>query len=193
MKKGQGKVRTRHPLLLYRRLLSYYRGPCLWLLLVSVVLLVWDHPSLRPLTLPAVLTFLLSVTLLMLTFVMSRMAYVQCGEDGMLIQLPFSRVHVLYDSIVQTRTASLATLYPPSRQPFSSRNFLSPLWQMPALVVHVELLPKPRQQLRLWMDSRMILKSALVLLVEDHRALRSQIEEAMIRWRMQKGESERRL
>jgi hypothetical protein len=193
MKKGQRQVRTRHPLLLYRRLLSYYRGPCLWLLLVSVVLLVWDHPSLRVLTLPAVMSLLLSVTLLLLTFVMSRLAYVQCGEDGVLIQLPFYRVHVLYDSIVQTRAASLATLYPPSKQPFSSRNFLRPLWQMTALVVQVELLPKPRQQLRMWMDSRMILKSAVVLLVEDHRALRGQIEEAMIRWRIQKGEAERRL
>jgi hypothetical protein len=193
MKRERGKIRTRHPLLLYRRLWSYYRGPCLWLLLVSVVLLVWDHPSLRVLALPAVMTLLLSVVLLLLTIVMSRLAYVQCGEDGMLIHLPLYRVHVLYDSIVQTRTASLATLYPPSRQPFSSRNFLGPLWQKPALVVHVELLPKPRQQLRLWMDSRMILKSALVLLVEDHRGLRSQIEEATIRWRTQKGESERRL
>jgi hypothetical protein len=193
MKRERGKIRTRHPLLLYRRLWSYYRGPCLWLLLVSVVLLVWDHPSLRVLTLPVVMTLLLSVVLLLLTIVMSRLAYVQCGEDGMLIHLPLYRVHVLYDSIVQTRTASLATLYPPSRQPFSSRNFLGPLWQKPALVVHVELLPKPRQQLRLWMDSRMLLKSALVLLVEDHRGLRSQIEEATIRWRTQKGESERRL
>jgi hypothetical protein len=193
MRKQQGRVRTRHPLLLYRRLAGYYRGPCLWLLLVSTVLLVWDHPSLRELRLPAVMTFLLSTILLLLTFVMSRLAYVQCGEDGMLIHLPLHRVHVLYDSIVQTRTASLGTLYPPSRQPFSSRNFLSPLWQLPAVVVHVELLPKPRQQLRLWMDSRMFLKSAVVLLVEDHRALRSQIEEAMIRWRIRKGESERRL
>lgn len=193
MKKEQGQIRTRHALLLYRRLVSYYRGPCLWLLLVSVVLLVWDHPSLRVLRLPVVMTLLLSVILLLLTFVMSRLAYVQCGEDGMLIHLPLYRLHVLYDSIVQTRTASLATLYPPSRQRFSSRNFLRPLWQTPALVVHVELLPKPRQQLRLWMDSRMLLRSALVLLVEDHRALRSQMEEAMIRWRIRKGESERRL
>ncbi len=193
MKKEQGQIRTRHALLLYRRLVSYYRGPCLWLLLVSVVLLVWDHPLLRVLRLPVVMTLLLSVILLLLTFVMSRLAYVQCGEDGMLIHLPLYRFHVLYDSIVQTRTASLATLYPPSRQPFSSRNFLRPLWQTPALVVHVELLPKSRQQLRLWMDSRMLLRSALVLLVEDHRALRSQIEEAMIRWRIRKGESERRL
>jgi hypothetical protein len=193
MKKGQHQVRTRHPLLLYRRLMSFYRGPCLWLLLVSVVLLVWDHPSLQMLTLPAVMTLLLSMILLLLTFFMSRLAYVQCGEDGVLIQLPFYRVHVLYDSIVETRAASLATLYPPSKQPFSSRNFLRPLWRMTALVVQVELLPKPRQQLKLWMDSRMILKGAIVFLVEDHRALRRQIEEAMIRWRIQKGEAERRL
>jgi hypothetical protein len=32
----------------------------------------------------------------------------------------------------------------------------------------------------------MLLKSALVLLVEDHGALRGQIDEAMIRWRVAK-------
>jgi hypothetical protein len=189
MKKTRKKVRRRHPLLLYKRLASYYRGPSLWLLLVSAVLLVWDHPSLRVLALPAAMTALLSTILILLTFVMSRLAYVECGEDGLLIHLPLHRVHLLYDSIVQTRTSSLATLFPPSRQPFSSRNFLRSLWQLPAVVVEVELLPQPRQQLRLWMDSRMLLKSALVLLVEDHRDLRSQIDEAMIRWRVNKGES----
>jgi hypothetical protein len=187
MKKKQAKVRRRHPLVLYRRLASYYRGPALWLLLVSVVLLCWDHPALRALALPAAMTALLSTILLLLTFVMSRLAYVECGEDGLLIHLPLYRVHVLYDSIVQTRTSSMATLFPPSKQPFSSRNFLRPLWQQAAVVVETELLPKPRQELRLWMDSRMILKNALVLLVEDHRTLRGQIDEAMIHWRASRG------
>jgi hypothetical protein len=159
----------------------------LCLLLVSAVLLCWDHPLLRPLVLPAAMTALLSAILLLLTFVMSRLAYVECGEDGLLIHLPLYRVHVLYDSIVQTRTSSMATLFPPSKQPFSSRNFLRPLWQQAAVVVETELLPKPRQELRLWMDSRMILKNALVLLVEDHRTLRSQIDEAMIHWRASRG------
>jgi hypothetical protein len=187
MKKKQDKVRRRHPLLLYRRLTSYYRGPALWLLLVSAVLLYWDHPALRPLALPAAMTALLSTILLLLTFVMSRLAYVECGEDGLLIHLPLYRVHVLYDSIIQTRTSSMGTLFPPSKQPFSSRNFLRPLWQQAAVVVETELLPKPRQELRLWMDSRMILKNALVLLVEDHRTLRGQIDEAMIHWRSARG------
>jgi hypothetical protein len=183
------KVRTRHPLLLYRRLASYYRGPSLWLLLVSAVLLVWDHPSLKELFLPAAMTALLSTIIILLTFVMSRLAYVECGQDGLLIHLPLRRVHVLYDSIVQTRTSALATLFPPSRQPFSSRNFLRPLWQSAAVVVEIELWPQPRRQLRLWMDGRMLLKNALVLLVEDHRVLRRQIDEAMIRWRVSKRES----
>jgi hypothetical protein len=189
MKKGRKKVRTRHPLLLYRRLASYYRGPSLWLLLVSAVLLVWDHPSLKELYLPAAMTALLSTIIILLTFVMSRLAYVECGQDGLLIHLPLRRVHVLYDSIVQTRTSALATLFPPSRQPFSSRSFLRPLWQSAAVVVEIELWPQPRRQLRLWMDGRMLLKNALVLLVEDHRVLRRQIDEAMIRWRVSKRES----
>ena len=177
-------ARRSHPLLLYRRLASYYGTPSVWLLLVSVVLLVWDHPSLKDLQLALVLAALLSVTLLLLTFVMSRLARVECGEDGLLVQVPLYRVHVPYDSIARTRTASLGNLFPAKKQPFYARSFLNPLWQRPAVVVEVELLPLPSRQLRLWMDARMFLKSALVLLVEDHRDLRSQIDEAMIRWRV---------
>lgn len=176
-------------MLVYRRLASYYRTPSLWLLVVSLGLLVWNHPWLGPLRLPAVMAALLSAILILLTLAMSRLAYVRCGEDGLLVQLPLGRVHVPYDSIIQTRTSSLGTLYPPSKQPFSSRAFLRPLWRLPAVVVEVERLPQPRLQLRLWMDSRMLLKSALVLLVEDHRGLRSQIDEATIRWRLGHSES----
>jgi hypothetical protein len=140
----------------------------------------------RELRLALVLAALLSVTLLLLTFVMSRLARVECGEDGLLVQVPLYWLHVPYDSIIRTRTASLGGLYPPKRQPFSSRNFLNPLWQRPAVVVEVELLPLPSGQLRLWWDARMFLKSAIVLLVEDHRGLRTQIDDAMIRWRVAK-------
>ena len=124
--------------------------------------------------------------LILLTFVMSRLARVECGEDGLLVQVPLYRVHVPYDSIARTRTGSLGSLFPRKKQPFSARSFLNPLWQRPAVVVEVELLPLPSRQLRLWLDARMFLKSALVLLVEDHRGLRSQIDEAMIRWRVAK-------
>ena len=179
-------ARRSHPLLLYRRLASYYGTPCVWLLLVSVVLLIWDHPSLEELQLALVLAALLSLTLILLTFVMSRLARVECGEDGVLIQVPLYRVHLPYNSITRTRTASLGSLFPPKKQLFSARSFLNPLWQRSTVVVEVELLPLPSRQLRLWLDARMFLKSALVLLVEDHRGLRSQIDEAMIRWRVAK-------
>jgi hypothetical protein len=176
-------AKTNHPLVIYRRLVSYYGWPSAWLLVVSAGLLVWDEPALEGLTLALALAALLSLTLLLLTLIMSRLASVRCGEDGLLVQLPFHRVHVPYEIITSTRTAALGTLFPPSRQPFTSRAFLNPLWQLPAVVVEVEWLPLPRWQLRLWMDSRMILKGALVLLVKDHTTLRSQMDEAMIRWR----------
>ncbi len=186
MRNAKKPARTSHPLLLYRRLFSYYGWPSVWLLVVSGGLLVWDHPALAALRLALLLAALLAVTLLLFTFVLSRIARVQCGEDGLLVQLPLYRLHVPYESIVRTRTSSLGTVFPPSRQPFSSRAFLDPLWLLPVVLVEVEALPRSRRQLRLWMDSRMLLKSALVLLVEDHGALRVQIDEAMIRWRVAK-------
>lgn len=184
MRRQNKPARTSHPLLLYRRLFSYYGWPSVWLLVVSGGLLVWDHPALAALRLALILAALLSAILLLLTFVMSRLARVQCGEDGLLIQVPLYRLHIPYESVARTRTSSLGTAFPPSRQLFSSRAFLDPLWQLPVVVVEVDRLPQPRGQLRLWIDSRMLLKNALVLLVEDHRALRAQIDEAMIRWRV---------
>lgn len=190
MREKGRQVQRSHPLLLYRRLAAYYRTPCLWLLMVSLGLLVWDHPSLSALQLPALMSAFLSPTLMVLTLAMSRLAYVQCAEDGLLVQLPLRRVCVPYESIIQTRTSSLGLLFPPSKQPFSSRAFLRPLWRLPAVVVELERLPQPRRRLRLWMDRRMLLKSALVLLVQDHRGLRSQIDEAAIRWRIGLRESQ---
>ena len=102
---------------MYRRLASYYGTPSVWLLLVSVVLLVWDHPSLKDLQLARVLAALLSVTLILLTCVMSKLARVECGEDGLLVQVPLYRVHVPYDSIARTRTVSLGNLFPPRNSP----------------------------------------------------------------------------
>ena len=133
-------ARRSHPLLMYRRLASYYGAPSVWLLLVSVSLLVWDHPSLKDLELALVLAALLSLTLILLTFVMSRLARVECGEDGLLVQVPLYRVHVPYDSITRTRTASLGNLFPPKTQPFYARSFLNPLWQRPAVVVELSLI-----------------------------------------------------
>ena len=190
MRERGRQVRRAHPLLLYRRLAAYYRVPCLWLLVLSLGLLVWNHPSLSALRLPAVIAALLSSILILLTLAMSRLAYVRCVEEGLLVRLPLRRVHVPYDSIVQTRTSSLGLLFPPSKQPFTSRAFLGPLWRLPTVVVELERLPQPRRRLRLWMDSRMLLKSALVLLVQDHRDLRNQIDEAMIRWRLSLRESQ---
>lgn len=177
------RVRGKHPLLLYRRLLAYIRTPALLLILVSGGLLIWDHPALQGLRLILVMTFLLPLALVLLVFVMSRLAYVQCAEDGLVVQLPLSRVQVPYDSIIETRAAFMYELFPPAQQPFSTRGFLDPLWRMPVVVVRLRSLPQPRQQLRLWMDSRMIIHEGLVFLVRDHMRFRRQVQEAMINWR----------
>jgi hypothetical protein len=120
MRRQNKPAKTSHPLLLYRRLFSYYGWPSVWLLVVSGGLLVWDHPALAALRLALILAALLSAILLLLTFVMSRLARVQCGEDGLLIQVPLYRLHIPYESIARTRTSSLGTAFPPSRQLFST-------------------------------------------------------------------------
>lgn len=174
---------ARHPLLLYRRLASYWRAPLILLLLVSAGLLIWDHPALRELRLALTMVLLLSLALVLLTLLMSRLAYVQCRADRLLIQLPLYRLHVPYESVVETRAAFISELFPPSGQPFSTRGFLNPLWKKSAVVVRLRSLPQPRRQLRLWMDSRMIIHDGLVFLVKDYMGLRREIQHAMIQWR----------
>jgi hypothetical protein len=186
-------MRKRHPLLLYRRLAAYYRGPLILLLLASVGLLAWDPPELQELRSVLGVTLVLSTALLLLTFLMSTLAFVRCGQQYLHVQLPLYRLRVPYESIVETRSVTIRQLFPPSKQPFSSRGFLAPLWQLTAVVVDLEWLPQPRWRLRLWMDGRMILKKGLVLLVKDHRALRRQIDEAVVRWRVSDRDAEREL
>ncbi len=176
-------MRARHPLLLYRRLADYLRTPSLLLTVMSAGLLVWNHPALQELRMVLVMTFLLPSALLVVTFVMSRLAYAQCREDGLFIRLPSYRLDVPYESIIETRAEVMYQLFPPSEQRFSTRAFLDPLWNMSAVVVRLKSLPKPRHQLRLWMDSRMIIRDGLVLLVEDYMGFRREIQAAMIHLR----------
>lgn len=183
MGRRNARVRARHPLLLYRRLAGYWRLPSVLLVLLSAGLLIWNHAVWQELRLVLVLTFLLPLVLLILTFIMSRLAYVQCREDALLIQLPLHRLRVPYESVLETRAAFMYELFPPSKQPFSSRGFLDPLWEMSAVVLRLRYLPQPRQQLRLWMDSRMIIQDGMVLLVKDYMGLRREIQHAMTHWR----------
>jgi hypothetical protein len=118
---------------------------------------------------------------------MSRLAYVQCRDDGFFIQLPLGRLHVPYESVVEARATLMYELFPPSRQRFSVRGFLDPLWKMSAVVIRLRSWPQPRRHLRLWMDSRMIIHDGLVFLVKDYMGFRREIQDAMARWRARRG------
>ncbi len=184
MVKGNTRVRARHPLLLYRRLAAYWSLPSVSLMVVSAGLLIWNHPAGRGLRSVLAMTFLLPLVLLLVTFIMSRLAYVQCRTDGILIRLPLYRLHVPYESVIETRASFMYELFPPRKQRFSTRNFLRPLWTMSAVVVRLKYFPRPRQQLRRWMDSRMIIHDGLVLLVKDYMGFRREIQAAITHWRV---------
>ncbi len=186
MKQNVG-VKSKHSLVLYRRLLAYLGTPMMFLIVVSGGLLIWDPPALQDLDRVLRMTLVLPSVLLVLIFSMSRLAYVQCGEQGLVVQLPVYRLHVPYESIMETRAAFMYELFPPAKQPLSSRGFLDPLWSRPAVVVRLRSLPQPRARLRLWMDKRMIVRDGLVFLVKDHMALRRQIQDGMIGWRSRRA------
>jgi len=155
-------------------------------MIVSAGLLIWDHPALQSSRPVLPVTFVLPLVMVVLIFVMSRMSYVRVEEQGLVVRLPLYRLHVPYESIIETRSASMYELFPPARQPFSTRAFLDPLWSMPAVVVRLRSLPQPRSRLRLWMDSRMLLHDGLVFLVKDHMGFRRQIQGAMMGGRVRR-------
>jgi hypothetical protein len=180
---AEGRVFQRTPLLLYRRLAEYWGIPSILLLLVSAGLLIWNPPTLQELRMVLVLAFLLALGLLWTAFIMRRLTYVECGEDSLIIQLPFYRMRIPYESVTDVRPAVMHEVFPPAEQSFSAHRFLDPLWSKPAVVLQMRNWPQLRQQLRLWIDSRMIVQDGLVLMVEDDMDFRREMQHAIIQWR----------
>ncbi len=180
---SEGRRIKRAPLLLYRRLAGYWGTPSILLLLVSAGLLIWNPPALRELRQILVLAFLLSLSVLWVAFTMRRLAYVEFGDDSLIIQLPFYRLRIPYEYVIDTRSAFMHEVLPPDTQSISTRRFLDPLWSKPAVVVQVRSLPQPRQQLRLWMDSRMIAQDGLVFVVKDDEGFHWEMQDAITQWR----------
>ena len=177
-KRGQ-----RHPLLFQQRLNEMIFWPAVVIMALIAALFVWNPPKLAPYL--GYLSVVLAGTglILVVTFLLRLRAYVQCLADELVIQVPFQRLAIPYDEIKAVRPTELYRMFPPRRQNWSRRRFLSKLFGKTVIVVEMEELPQARFWFRLWMSKYMLCpdRVGLILAVRDWIAFRAELDESRAR------------
>jgi hypothetical protein len=169
----------RHPLLYQERLNEQVFWPCVGTIAASVALLVWNPAELAA-SRPHLVVILVGAGLvLVLTFLLRLMAYVQCGDHSLQVHLPFYRLTIPYDQVRATRPTELYRMFPPAAQRWTQRSFLRSLFGRTVLVLELDELPRHRIWLRLWMGRYMLCPDAvgLILPVHDWIAFRTELDE----------------
>jgi len=185
-KQFAAKKRQRHPLLFYRRLYHHFRGISIALFVIGLPLAVWNPPTLRPYAVLYQLAAVLGLLLFLITFSMSRVAYVQARPDTLRIQLPFYALDLPYRLVKTTRLAPVRVVFPPEEQSRTRRSYLEPLWDLTTVVIELAAYPQPRPWLRLWLGDLMLVENHVILLIEEWMALRSAVDEAVAKIRYER-------
>lgn len=178
----QGK---RHPLLLQQEFSAQNFWVCVLLLAVSGGLIAWNPLPFTPYRPHLIAILVASGLVLILTLLLRLRAYAQCRENGLVVQLPFLRLHIPYSQVKTSRPALFYRTFPPAEQRWTQRRFLRNLWPRTVVVVELEQWPRPRFWLRLWLSKYMLCPEAvgLVLPVRDWMAFRTELDEFRIRRR----------
>ena len=183
--KEQPKRGKRHPLLYHQRLSEQYFWPAVLIVSLSAALLLWGPEKLAP------YRFFLTVAasgcglVLVLTLVYRLRAYAVCTIHGLRVQLPFYRLDISYEEIKAVRPTELFRLFPPSKQRWPQRRFLTPLFGNTVLSIELARLPHRTAWLRLWMSRYMLApdRVGVVLAVRDWLSFRAELDESITRYR----------
>ncbi len=182
----------RFRLRLYERLFAMLRWPS-FLLAVSTYVLWWiapDHPLLAAgqglLPIISAICFILFIVSLIAPF----LCYVQCHAKYLLISTPVYRLSVSYSRIDMVTAVNFGQQYPFSRQRWSQRRFLEPLFfersgQLTVVAVWVRQYPLPLRWLKLWFTDYMFAPDSpgFLFMVNDWMGLSHQIEDYRSAWR----------
>lgn len=184
------RVGDRHPLLLYRRILSRYRPPAL---LLALLLLGFWYPvgrGMLPWPRPPADAWLLSGGLVALAYwtfarLGPRWAYVQPREDHLRVQTPIYRLKISYRRIENTRPIDFAKMFPPSTLSNKDRRLLEPFFSATAVGIDVYGWPIRPGVLRLFLNRYFLAtdRPGLVLLVQDWMGLSNQLASRIDAWR----------
>lgn len=175
----------RHGLLFQRSLSEQVFWPSVAIIAICAGLLIWSPAKLDPYRLYLMLLLLGTGLLLIITLVFRLRAYVECRPEGVRIQLPLHQLNIPYDAIRATRPTELYRMFPPSKERWPQRQSLQRIAGATVVVLDLDELPAPRGQLRLWLPKYMLApdQTGLVLAVDDWMALRSELDELMVRSR----------
>ncbi len=184
-KRERGRQGRRHPLLYQQQLNEQSFWPSILILAVSAGLLIWNPAQFETYRLHLIMLLVGSALILVLTFALRLMAYVQCRQDGLHLNLPFYRLTIPYREIKNIRPTELYRMFPPREQRWTQRHFLRLLFGRTVLVIEMEELPRSRSWLRLWMSNYMLCPDAigLILSVRDWIAFRTELDELRARFR----------
>jgi hypothetical protein len=189
------KPGARFRLLQYERLYQVARSP-LWLIVIGLAVLWWRAPFVSFLA-PFESIILYAAGLCLLCWaalaLMRRFAYVQCFPEALRIQTPLLRLAISYQRIHTVRPVVFKDMHPPSRQRWSQRHFLEPLFGLTGVGVTVSSYPMPLRWLRPLLGEYMFTRDApgFLFLVDDWMTLSRQIDVYRDLWRDRKAHGAR--
>ena len=191
------KTGSRHPLLLYRRVMDrLWRSTLvLGLLLVGIWGWTWwsGETLLRgqdSLWLPVGAVVALAFTVF--AFFGRSMAYVQPRRDHVRLVTPFLRTNISYRRLISTHPAEFAQLFPPRDASWAQQRLLEPFYGKTAIVLELNAYPLPPAFLRLFLAPQMFSRGArgIVLLVPDWMAFSTEVDSMLGSWQqLQKQKS----
>ena len=186
----------RFPLLIYHRYHQVQRSMSFGLVMLGMVLAVSAVllRAIRPgavsgdvwllFWIGAVIT-VYGLTRFLLTWAISRTAYVQCTPRNVKIQTPFLPVVFSYKRIIGSRPTNLRDVFPPEKQKGVRRKMLEKVWGQTVIVVNLKGYPMSKSFLRTMMGPYLLTPqgAGFVFLVQDWMGLSRQLSDYQEQWR----------
>jgi len=189
---------TRHPLLMYRRMMDRVWKYTLVLGLVLAAATRWQLLRERDIFGWSSNIWIFSAAALSLivcgfAFVTRYMAYVQVREDALRLYTPFLRLKISYRRIRSVHPALMQQLFPPEKSNWSQRSFLEPFYGLTALVVELRGYPMDPALLRLFLPGQMFSprSQGFVIMVKDWMKFSTEFDSLHGAWLQNQGTRQR--
>ena len=197
MAKKRPRSGDRFRLLIYERMWKRWALPSVLIIPASIVLwwfvpnLSITHPLHRAL---ALVPALVSVILLVFTFMARRLAWVQCRSNHLRIQTPLYPLAISYGRIKEVLPQTFAQIHNPSEEKAARRNWLGPYWGKTSVLIKLSRYPVRKAWLRLWLSPYLMSPGTVpgfVFVIEDWMGLSRQIDDFRSTWEHQRAEKRR--
>lgn len=157
------------------------------LIAIGAFVLWWNAPTLAflaPFDNWLLVVVILTGFMFVASFVARYFSYVQCYPGYFRIQTPVTRIVISYQRVQQVRPIIFKEMYPPSRQRWSRRRFLEPLFGLTAVGVNLKGYPLSERWLKLWLNDYMFTRDTpgFLFLVGDWMSLSREIDSYRDEW-----------